>query len=202
MAEELPEDLRRRADEVLSQDKFQPDEPGLLDRAWDRVTELVEDLLSIVTNNTVFGGVAVGWILLGAMTGLIILFLVRYLPSFRAARRPPTQATITTHQNRLSRAEWLAKAEEADRNGLYREAIRARYRATVAGLIADKELPDSPAATPTELRDSFRADPSRTDPFANSTAAFSDVWYGGEDADRNDSEQLDLWDHQVVDKGS
>jgi hypothetical protein len=136
------------------------------------------------------------------MLGLIVLFLVRYLPRFGPARRPPTQATITTHQNRLSRAEWLARAEESDRVGLYREAVQARYRATVAGLIDDEELPDSPGATPTELRGSFRADPARTDPFASSTAAFSDVWYGGDDADRNDSEQLDLWDHQVLNKGS
>ncbi len=120
----------------------------------------------------------------------------------RAARRPPIQATTTTHQNRLSRAEWLVKAEESERNGLYREAVRARYRATVAGLIDDMELPDSPGATATELQISFRADPARTDPFASSTAAFSDVWYGGDDADRNDSEQLDRWDRQVVKKGS
>ncbi|MBT8240101.1 MAG: hypothetical protein KJN63_02620, partial [Acidimicrobiia bacterium] len=130
MAEELPEDLRRRADDVLAQDKFRPEEPGLLDRAWDRVTDLINDLLGVITDNTIFGGVAVGWVLLGLMIALIVFFLVRYAPRFGSARITPVEATITTHKNRLSRAEWLAQADEADRNGLYREAVRARYRAT------------------------------------------------------------------------
>jgi hypothetical protein len=202
MAEELPEDLRRRADDVLAQDKFKPDEPGLLDRAWDRVTELINDLLGVITDNTIFGGVALGWVLLGLMIALIVFFLVRYTPRFGSARTSPAEATITTHKNRLSRVEWLARAEEADRTGLYREAVRARYRATVAGLIEARELPDSQGATPAELRDSFDAEPARHEPFASSTAAFSDVWYGGAAADRTRSEQLAQWDGQVSSKDS
>ncbi len=202
MAEEVPEELRRRADEVLSQDKFQPDEPGLLDRAWDRVTELINDLLSVITDNTAFGGVAVGWIILTLMIGVIGFFLIRYLPRFGSARVPRGQPKITTHKNRLSRADWLARAEAAEREGHHREAVRARYRATVAGLMERNEVPDTPGATPTELRDAFDAAPARAEPFASSTTAFSDVWYGGADADRSDSEQLARWDAQVSDEPS
>lgn len=203
MADDLPEDLRQRADDVLSQDKYQPDEPGLLDRIWDRVTELIGDLLSVFADSTIFGGVAIGWIVLAVMLGLIVWFVMRYLPRFGSGRHPRAQARITTEKVRMSRAEWLAKADEADRSGLHREAVRARYRATVAGLIEGDELPESPGATPTELQAAFEADPSRADPFASSTDAFSDVWYGGSDADRTQSEQLAQWDGEVVtNKGS
>lgn len=199
---ESPEDLRDRADDVLSDPKFASSEPGLIDRFVEWVQEIFSDLLDFVTNSTVFGGVAVGWFLLTAMIGLIIFFLVRYLPSFSSVKAEVTRATVSTHKNRRSRAEWLAEAETAERNGLHREAVRARYKATVAGLIEQDELPDTVGATATELQNAFEAEPSRADPFASSTEAFSDVWYGGDDANKTDTERVAGWDRQVIPKAS
>ncbi len=198
MAEELPDELRQRADEVLSQPKFQAAEPGLLDRAWDRVLEFIGDLLSVVTGGTSFGGVAVGWFILAVMIGLILYFLVRFLPRSRRTRMTSAVATVDVRSNRQSRKEWLAEAERAEAAGQHREAVRARYRATVAGLVEGDELPDTPGATVSELAEAFEAEPARTDPFASSTDAFSDVWYGDADADRSSSDQAARWDEQVL----
>ena len=197
---ETPDELRDRADDVLSDPKFATSEPGLIDRVVEWVQEVFSDLLSFVTGSTAFGGVAVGWVILAAMIGLIVFFLVRYLPGFSSVKLEAARAVVSTRQNRRTRAQWLADAEEADRNGHHREAVRARYKATVAGLIEADELPDTVGATATELATAFQADTSRTDPFASSTEAFSDVWYGGEDADRSDSARVSDWDGQVLGK--
>ncbi len=199
---ETPEDLRDRAEDVLSDPKFATSEPGLIDRLVEWVQEVFSDLLEFVTDSTVFGGVAVGWILLAAMIGLIVFFLLRYLPSFSSAKAESVSATVLTHKNRRTRAEWLAEAEAAERKGQHREAVRARYKATVAGLIEQDELPDTVGATATELRNAFRGDPSRSDPFSSSTGAFSDVWYGGDEADQSDAARVAGWDEQVVGKSA
>jgi len=195
---ESPEDLRQTADEVLSQPKFVANEPSLLDRAWDRVTEFLGDLLSVVSNATAFGGVAVGWIILAAMLGLIVFFLVRVMPRRRMTRSAGVHAEVKTRATRTSRATWLAEAEAAEAAGLHREAVRARYRATVAGLVENEELPDVPGATVGELATAFEADPSRSDPFTSSGGAFSDVWYGGDDAEKDDADRIANWDQQIL----
>ncbi len=199
---ETPEELRDRADEVLSNPKFAASEPGLIDRFIDWVQEVFSDLLSFVTGSTAFGGVAVGWIILAAMIGLIIYFLVRYLPGFSSVKAETVRATVSPRKNRRSRAEWLAEAEAAEDKGHHREAVRARYKATVAGLIEGDELPDTVGATAAELAHAFQADAARTDPFGSSTDAFSDVWYGGDDADQSDSAKVAGWDGQILDKKS
>ena len=199
---ETPDELRDRADEVLSDPKFETSEPGLIDRFVDWVQELFSDLLEFATGSTVFGGVAVGWIILAAMIGLIVFFLARYLPGFSSVKLETVGATVSTRKNRRGRAEWLAEAEAADQNGHHREAVRARYKATVAGLIEQDELPDTVGATATELANSFQADAARTDPFGSSTEAFSDVWYGGDDADQSDSARVAGWDEQIIGKKS
>ncbi|NNE95023.1 MAG: DUF4129 domain-containing protein [Acidimicrobiales bacterium] len=201
MAEELPEDLRQRADEVLAQDKFAPEEPGLLDRAWERVIELISDLLSVVADSTVFGGVAIGWIILAAMVGLIVFFLYRYLPRYGSSGRRSVEPTIVVERAHRSRDEWLAEARDAESAGRYREAVRARYRAMVAGLVDRGEIPEDPGATPNELRSAFGGSERRTAPFGSATAAYSDVWYGGDRAERADSERFATWDSDVMTEG-
>ena len=108
------------------------------------------------------------------------------------------QAVVQTTKNRRSRKEWLAEASQAEARGQYREAVRARYWATVAGLIENEEVGDSPGATVNELRAQFEAEQARKDPFNNASDSFSDSWYGGSQADTEDSSQLASWDEQVV----
>ncbi len=198
MADENPEILRDRAQEILSDPRYAGDQPGLVDRALDRLGELINDLLSVVTGGTSFGGVLVGLIFLGFMMGLVVFFIVRYLPRIRPATSENAKAVVQTTKNRRSRKEWLAEASEAESRGHYREAVRARYWATVAGLIENEEVGDSPGATVNELRAQFDAEAARKDPFNDASDSFSDIWYGGSDADTSDSSQLAMWDERVV----
>jgi hypothetical protein len=177
------------------------DEPGLIDRAWDRFTEFLSDLLSIVTGGSAFGGVVLGWVVLGSMLVLIVVLLWRFAPRVRSIAPARVTATVTTEPARKSRREWLVEASDAEARGSYAEAVAARYHALVAGLIERRQLPDAAGATPTELRDAFDAEARRRDPFASATDAFSDIWYGGETADAGDSSQMLDWDTRVLPDG-
>ncbi|NNF52900.1 MAG: DUF4129 domain-containing protein [Acidimicrobiales bacterium] len=198
MADETPEVLRDRAQEILSDPRYAGDQPGLVDRAFDRLGQLISDLLSVVTGGTSFGGVLVGLIFLGLMVGLVVFFIVRYLPRVQPVTSERVRAVVQTTRNRKSRKEWLAEASEAESRGHYREAVRARYWATVAGLIENEEVPDTPGTTVNELRAQFEAEAARKDPFNDASDSFSDIWYGGFDADPTDSAQLATWDERVV----
>lgn len=198
LADETPEILRDRAQEILSDPRYAGDEPGLVDRALDRLGELINNLLSVVTGGTSFGGVLVGLLFLVLMVGLVVFFIVRYLPRIRPVASQSVRAVVQTTKNRKSRKEWLAEASLADSRGHYREAVRARYWATVAGLIENEEVGDSPGNTVNELRAQFEAEAARKDPFNDASDSFSDIWYGGSDADTTDSSQLSTWDERVV----
>ncbi len=198
MADETPQTLRERADEVLSQPKYAVDEPGLIDRAWDRFTEFLDDLLSVVTGGSAFGGVVVGWLILGLMLAVIVVVLWRFRPRFRSVAPAKVSATVITEPTRKSRRDWLTDASVAEERGSYAEAVAARYHALVAGLIERRQLPDAAGATPTELRDAFEADSRRRDPFVSATGAFSDIWYGGHAADARDSRRMVDWDERVL----
>ncbi len=198
MAEETPDVLRNRADEILSDPRYAGDEPGLVDRALDWIGDMIGDLLQAVVGGTSFGGVIVGVLILTAMVGLVVFFIVRYLPRLRPAGPEKVRAVVHTAKKHKSRKEWLAEAAEAESNGQYREAVRARYWATVAGLIESEEVDDAPGSTVRELRAQFEAEAARTGPFANAGDAFSDVWYGGSDAGSGESAQQAQWDDLVV----
>ncbi len=201
MADETPQTLRERADEVLSQPKYAVDEPGLIDRAWDRFTEFLDDLLSVVTGGSAFGGVVLGWVILGLMLALVVFVLWRFKPRFRSVTPARVSATVRTQLTRKSRSDWLTDASVAEGKGFYAEAVAARYHALVAGLIERHQLPDAAGATPTELRDAFEAESLRRDPFTSATDAFSDIWYGGHAADAGDSRRMVDWDERVLAEG-
>ncbi len=200
MAEETPDVLRDRAGDVLSQPKFQADEPGLIDRAWERFIEFLTDLLTTVTSGA-FGSVVVGWLVLVAMVGLIAYFLVRFLPRMRPAGTPVPVGVVATQRRRRSRAEWLEAAGRATSEGRNRDAVQAWFRATVAGLVESNELPDRPDSTVSELRAAFEAPPDRAEPFSSAIDVFSDVWYGGAPAGPAEAQKLSALDRRVVVRG-
>lgn len=200
MVDESPGTLRDRADEVLSQPKFQADEPGLIDRAWERFTDFLGDLLTAVTSGA-FGSVLVGWLILAAMLGLIAWFLIRYLPRLRPAGTVKQRAAVVTRQRRQSRADWLAEAERATNDGRYRAAVEAWFRATVSGLVEADRLPDRPDSTVSELRAALEGPPEQAEPFGTASELFSDIWYGGVPAGVAETQRLRDLDRQVLTAG-
>ena len=201
MVDESPGTLRDRAGDVLSQPQFQADEPGLIDRAWERFTEFLGDLLTAVTSGS-FGNVIVGWLILAAMLGLIAWFLIRYLPRLRPAGTAKPQAAVTTRQRRRSRADWLVEAERATAEGRYRAAVEAWFRATVSGLVEADRLPDRPDSTVLELRAALQGPPEQAEPFSDASQLFSDIWYGGAPAGVAEAERLSDLDGRVLAAGN
>lgn len=194
-----PEDLRNTADEVLSDPKYAAAEPSLLERAWDRFLDFLNDLLGSVFGGAV-GGFGLGWIVLAMMLGLIGFFLWKVLPKGRTTRFDDGAGAgvQVDSTGRNSRREWLEIAEAADADRRFGEAIVARYRAMVAGLAERNELDDDDADTSGERRRAFVAPGERGASFGSATDTFEETVYGGQEPGPEGSAQLNADDKVVM----
>lgn len=186
-----PDAARERALEILDRSEFQEPEPGRLGEAWDSVWEWLGDLFSFPIGSG-GGGVAsaIVWVLLlAAIVGLVwVLATNRWRTGGRREVRPTVTASTVAGKTAV---EWDAVADQAERQGDWAAAVRARYRAVVARL-ADRRLVRSrPGSTSGEHRaDVAQKWPAGEDPFTDAAERFDEVWYGGSDAGPADSDDL------------
>jgi hypothetical protein len=194
VAQRLPEpelepgEARRLADEVLADPVYRQSEP-FLDRALRIVGEAFGRILGQLTTGD--AGSIVAWLILGAAV-LTLLWLVRNafgpLPRFSGPR--PVETTIVVDPiDERDAAAWRAEAERLAAAGAWDEAIRARYRAVVADLVATGTLDDIAGTTPGEHRRRLLAEGVAGGAvFAELTDLFELVWYGPVDAGPADLE--------------
>lgn len=190
------DEVREKADEILSRPEYLPESESLLDRGFRWVNEQIRDLLGSIFGQT--GSTIVGWIVLALALAAIIYLLWRVMPRSRLSRQAPDVVLERSELTRAGRAEWLSQAEQAEDEGNWAEAVRARYRATVAALIDRREVDDQLGATSGEYRRSFKAPPQRKEPFGTVTDRFEEVWYGGATAQAHDAELLRRLDDSVL----
>lgn len=184
-----PADIRESADDILARPEYQPEPPSLLDRAWTWINEQFAELLGSLFGTG--GSYLVGWILLAVLAGLLGWFLVRVMPRNRLGRNVAEPVVETDVRATASRDDWLAQAGAAEAAGDWREAVRARYRAMIAGLIDRQEVADFDGATSGEYRASFEPGPPRSDSLDQATETFEQIWYGGSPAQADDSSRLE-----------
>ena len=190
------EEVRETADEILSRPEYLPEPESLLNRAFRWVNEQIQDVLGGIFGQT--GSTVVGWIVLTLALAALVYLLWRVMPRSRLPRSSPDVVLEHSEQTRAGRAEWLAQAEQAEVEGNWVEAVRARYRATVAALIDRQEVNDQLGATSGEYRRSFDAAPHRTEPVGTATDRFERVWYGGNPARADDADLLRRLDDSVL----
>ena len=190
------EEVRETADEILSRPEYLPEPESVLNRAFGWLNEQLSDLLGSIFGQT--GSSVFGWIILTAAIGAILYFLWRVMPRRRPSRVTSDVILERSEQTRAGRSDWLTRAEEAEQAENWAEAVRARYRATVAALIDRQEVDDQLGTTSGEYRRSFEAPPQRTEPFGAATDRFEEVWYGGVEAEATDSDLLRRLDGPVV----
>ena len=195
-----PELARRTADEVLAGrayvDADQP--PSIPERALDWIVDVFADALSSLSSPGGRGLFA--WLVILGFLVIIVALLVRLVRNFE--RLPASQASVSmnvdVHEGRSSR-EWLAAAEEAERAGNWRLAVRNRHRALVARLTARGVVSPAPGATAGEiLRSASAHSPAVEEPLTHATRLFKDSWYGASEADRSTSERFALYAAEVL----
>lgn len=184
-----PEDIRDSADDILARPEYQPEAPSLLERAWNWINEQFAEVLGSIFGTG--GSYLVGWVLLVVLGGLLAWFLVRVMPRKRLRKKVVDPSIESDVRVTAGRNDWLEQARAAEAAGNWREAVRARYRAMIAGLIDRHEVVDFEGATSGEYRRSFESGPPRSDSLDQATEAFEEIWYGGSPAAADDSSRLE-----------
>ena len=168
------EEVQRLADEILARREFQRPPPSV----FERFQEWVAEQLARVFEGLAGGGRGsiVGIVLLLAAIGAVVGLATRPArsvgsdPRARPVERP--QPVRTSHQ-------WLADAEAAEAAGRWRDGLRCRYRALVAGLADRGVVEEVPGRTAGEYRADVRqALPAAATEFAGATDLFERAWYG------------------------
>ena len=106
--------------------------------------------------------------------------------------------TIAGNRSRPA-AAWRAEAEDHERAGEWRHALRCRYRALVADLAGRGVLDEIPGRTAGEYRSELAvAVPAAGPPFAGATELFERAWYGGRPTGAGDADRFRHLEAEVL----
>jgi hypothetical protein len=191
-----PEEVRQQADDVLDGREFQRPEPNLVQRAEEWLRERFNDFL----NELVVGdaGSVVGWAVLALAVGLLVFFVVRLGRSVQ--RDPRTETAIEVERARTA-AEWREDAEDHERRGAWKDALRSRFRALVADLVDLHRVDDLPGRTAGEYRAEVASEvPDAADAFAAATGLFEEAWYGNRATGPDENARFRALADEVVDR--
>lgn len=163
----------------MSRPEFRQPPKSLYERASGWLQDQLDRLISLLVSGGRVGVVA--WIALLVVLGLVGYLLWRLIVTTRRdPRAPRPHAQITTEVRRTA-TEWERDADDHERAGRWRDALRCRYRALVArlgsaGVVND----DDPSRTPREHR--MQADVAlpadAAGSFAEAVDLFERAWYG------------------------
>jgi hypothetical protein len=179
-----PDEVRRRADEILSRRRYQWDDSS--QNPVDRLADWIAEQLSKLTGSFGGGGTLptwVGWMVLGLLVVLVAVIVYRLRGNLRrnppAARRP--EAVVVAEGE--DRVDWAAEADRHEAAGRWREGLRCRYRVLVGQLAEREVIPDLVGRTAGEyVRDVGRTCPAASPAFRAATDVFEAAWYGGADS--------------------
>ena len=197
MIEKEPEEIRQVADDILRKSEYLEPEEGLAGRLLGWILDRLDGLFGDATPGAP-GGFPIGWVLLGLIAVVTIWMLYRVMPRHAISKTREDVTVDTEVRARSSRADWLDLARAAERDGRFRDAVHARYRAIVAGLLDRDELPQDDGATSGEYTQAFDVGPPRGTSFQAATGRFEDVWYGGAEANKGDVLELEVLDDDVM----
>lgn len=168
-------EVRRRAEDLLSHPPFTDGPPGPVRRALRAFGDALAQFLGDLFGDSLASGL-LPWVVvvLGVIVvGWLVWRITRGLAVDRTIAVVPTEATSR------SAGDWHADADAARARGDLREALRCRYGALVATLLAGGVLEDVPGRTVRELdREIARAVPAIADDVVDAGRAFEAAIYG------------------------
>ena len=177
LAQASAEEVRRAVEEVLARPEYRQAASGdsLLDRLFDAVMEQLGRLLLRLAGQGGDGS-WVGSLVLAVLVVAIAVVAWRTLSRFR--RGHTVDPVVDGPTGRPAR-DWGTEAAEHAAAGRYRDALRCRYRETVALLAGAGLLEEIPGRTTgeyaAELADAL---PSAGSAFNRLTRLFEAAWYG------------------------
>lgn len=177
-----PAEARDAADRVLDRPEYRwDDDENLVERMLDWVSDRVADLLEPLGFGSGGLPVWVGWLLLLGLAALVGYLVYRARGGWRRVGAPDVVrgGRIVVSAGEAG-VDWAAEVERCERAGLWRDALRARYRVLVAELAARRLIGDLVGRTTGELVADVRVSAPEVVPaFSAATAVFEETWYGG-----------------------
>lgn len=176
-----PDEVRRRADEILSRRRYQWDDES--QNPLERLAEWISEQLSGLTGSFGGGGSLptwVGWLVLGLLVLLVAFIVFRLRSNLRRNPRAPGTPEAVVVAEGDDRVDWAAEADRHEAAGRWRDALRCRYRVLVGELAERAVIPDLVGRTAGEYaRDVTRTCPPAAPAFRAATDLFEAAWYGG-----------------------
>lgn len=176
------ERIRAATAQVLAGPDFADARPGVVDQAARWALDELGALLAAIVSG---GGGLLGLALLAAalvVLGLIVWSLVR-----RVRRDPGRPVPRPGGLGGRAAADWSTAAERAEAAGAWADALRCRYRALLADLVAAGMLDEVPGRTARGYqRDVTSAAPGAAGPMREVTRAFEAAWYDRRPVDAAD----------------
>jgi uncharacterized protein DUF4129 len=187
-----PDEVRRRADEILSRRRYQWDDESR--NPIDRLAEWISEQLSKITGSFGGGGTLptwVGWLVLALLVLLIAFIVFRLRANLRRNPRAPGTPEAVVVAEGDDGVDWAAEADRHEAAGRWRDALRCRYRVLVGELAEREVIPDLVGRTAGEyVRDVGRTCPPATPAFRAATDLFEAAWYGGADTGRAERDRF------------
>ncbi|MFD8982574.1 DUF4129 domain-containing protein [Streptomyces sp. NPDC059564] len=173
------EAAREAAERELSKPAYHQDDPGLLQRALDRLWEWLGDFFDRAAGATPGGGLG-----LFAIALLVVLAVGALWWRLGTPRRTATGASALFDDGPRSAADHRAAAEAHAAAGRWTEAVQERMRALVRSLEERTLLDPRPGRTADEAAAEAAASlPGHAADLRAAARAFDDVTYGGRAAD-------------------
>jgi hypothetical protein len=177
-----PSRAREAADQVLARPEYRwGDDRSLAERIGEWVADQVGRLTAPFGVGA--GGVPVwvGWLVLVALVALVGVLVYRSRTGWRRDRAAGAagegRVVVSAGEDAV---DWAAEVARCESRGLWRDALRARYRLLVGDLAQRRIIGDLVGRTAGELVAEVRGtSPGAASPFAAATDLFEAAWYGG-----------------------
>jgi hypothetical protein len=174
-----PEEIRRRADEILARSEFDRPEPNVLERFATWVSDGIGNVFDAVASGPL------GWLLAALVVAAAVVVVGRFLlgadwrRTFRRRTRPSGHVGPTRDEvRRRTPSAWRAEAAELEAQGSWKLALRCRYRALVGDLLDERLVDPAAGRTTGELRADVAANaPQRAEAFSAASDLFDLAWY-------------------------
>lgn len=165
--------IRQATEEVLGNPAYREAQPGITERVLMWVIDALARLIFGLRAGD--GGTIVGVVLMALAIGVTVVIVVVLL---RRVRRDPGTEGVTVGIGGRTAADWRRLAEQAESRGEWDVALRCRYRALLADLVAAGITDEVVGRTARDyLRDITEAAPATAQSLAWVTEAFEATWY-------------------------
>jgi Domain of unknown function (DUF4129) len=192
-----PTATKDKAKAILDQPQFRGVQPSWFQKA----VQWIGDHLARALGGLFGGGSGslIAWvIILGLLAGVVLVIVFVGRTVRREPERDEPEARV---EIRRTASDWRAEAEALEAKGDWKGALRCRYRALVAELIARRLVRDMPGRTTGEYRADVRSSlPDAGPGFTGATELFERAWYGDRPTGPDESRRFDELARGVVDQ--